>query len=229
MTTSQERQMPGIESTQVDPIGTARVQPTFDDLTGRRFGSLEVRGYLGKSMWQCICDCGSLHPAYGSSLRRGATKSCGCKRTPRTPLATRFWRRVVKGDGCWLWTGARSQFGYGNINTGLGKQHPKRTMPVHRLSYELAYGPIPEGMIVLHRCDNPPCVRPDHLLLGTHDDNMRDMAEKGRSSGWSPQKLSDAQVVEIIEAASSARSLATRFGVTQNYIHQIQRGERRAL
>ena len=96
---------------------------------------------------------------------------------PRRSLAERFWPRVRKGDGCWEWQGHRSSHGYGKIGCG-GKD-----IGTHRVAWELAHGPIPAGMHVCHRCDNPPCVRPDHLFLGTHSDNMRDLAEKGLAGG----------------------------------------------
>lgn len=93
---------------------------------------------------------------------------------PRRPAP--FWSRVVKGDGCWEWTGARSG-GYGTVAVG------GRTVKAHRVSWEMTFGAIPDGLCVLHRCDNPGCVRPDHLFLGTVDDNNKDRAAKGRSRG----------------------------------------------
>jgi hypothetical protein len=93
--------------------------------------------------------------------------------------AERLWRRVDKSDGCWLWTGAVESWGYGYMNNRRSERPPRRVR-VHRLSWELANGPIPEGLWVLHTCDTPACVRPDHLFLGTVTDNNRDAARKGR-------------------------------------------------
>lgn len=92
------------------------------------------------------------------------------------PLPDRFWSRVHKGDDCWLWMGSTNNKGYGTIHDPT----VGRNVYTHRVSYELNIGPIPSGLEVCHTCDNPPCVRPDHLFVGTHQENMRDMVVKGR-------------------------------------------------
>lgn len=83
-----------------------------------------------------------------------------------------------KSKDCWEWVGAVNNKGYGYIHAKVGR------FLAHRVSYELEYGPIPEGMCVLHKCDNPRCVRPSHLFLGTIADNNRDMMAKGRHVVW---------------------------------------------
>lgn len=109
-----------------------------------------------------------------------------------------FWSKVKMGDApndCWVWTGATYGTGYGYLRAGKRQQHR-----AHRFSYELHYGPIvghgPDNEIcVLHRCDNPPCVRPDHLFLGSDADNIADMTAKGRA-GWQKARANMQRLAE---------------------------------
>lgn len=138
-------------------------------------------------------------------------------------VSQRFWDKVLFGDGCWEWTASKCSGGYGNFyyeNGYIGS---------HKASWSISNGPIPEGLCVCHRCDNPACVRPSHLFLGSISDNAKDRDSKGR--GNRPQlpvraKLSPDQVREISTAEGSQRDIASRFGVSQPCVSLIKRGLR---
>lgn len=96
-------------------------------------------------------------------------------------IVGRFWDKVPDRpeNGCWIWAG-RKVGGYGALRSGRTASGKHRWVRAHRLSWEIHNGPIPDGLQVLHGCDNPPCVRPDHLRVGTHADNMADKVARGR-------------------------------------------------
>jgi len=103
------------------------------------------------------------------------------RRVPGATFADAFWNRVKKtgDDGCWLWQGARTKTGYGMVYAD-GKRYY-----AHRVSHQMEHGTIGDSVSVLHHCDNPPCVRPDHLFAGTQADNVRDMVRKSRGKNQS--------------------------------------------
>lgn len=121
------------------------------------------------------------------------------RRVKRDPEA-RFWEHVAGqgGAGCWIWMGAKNERGAGLFGADTGGKH---MVQAHRYAFQVVYGPIPEGMHVIHSCDNPACVCPWHLRLGTHADNMADMKARGRGrNGHTPgyrSKLTVEQVREI--------------------------------
>lgn len=151
----------------------------------------------------------------------------------RIPVVDRFWSKVERTDGCWLWLAFKDKNGYGQIGTGTKSSHAY----AHRISYEIEFGEIPAGMHVLHKCDNPTCVRPDHLFLGTHVDNMADMTAKGRGKQLSDgrkgeqngnHRLKKEQVIEIkkgLKAGESQRGMARKFGVSKTLIYYIRLGK----
>ena len=127
---------------------------------------------------------------------------------------------VVSANGCWVWQGVLHPHGYGSITVN------RRTIRAHRFAYERLVGPIPAGMVVCHRCDNRACVNPEHLWLGTNDENMADMAQKRRAAFGRRQHLAklDEDKVRQIRAIGSSmkqRDLAKQFGVSQRAVVMI--------
>jgi hypothetical protein len=127
-------------------------------------------------------------------------------------------------SGCQEWTGCRGKWGYGSVRV------KQKTMLAHRVSYTVFVGPIPDGILVLHKCDNPPCINPDHLFLGTNLDNVRDRNAKGRTRGksWHGEthpsaKLTEIDVAEIRKMAGtlSQRKIAQMFGIRQSTVSNI--------
>jgi len=145
----------------------------------------------------------------------------------REPVA--FWRRVRIGepDQCWPWVGYRLPSGYGRI------WWDKRQTAAHRLAYRIAVGPIPDGLLIRHKCDNRACCNPAHLEPGTHADNTNDALVRGRlprGPTHGRTKLT-CEAVEAIKQNPDGRSghaLAQRYGVTRSLVCHIRRGRRRA-
>jgi hypothetical protein len=117
--------------------------------------------------------------------------------------------------GCTLWTGALTQKGYGDLLV------ERRHIRAHRAAWEAYRGPIPDGMHVLHKCDVPACINPDHLWLGTNVDNMADKMAKGRHSSNPNPKLNERAVAEIRASADPVKVLAARYGVADRTIYGV--------
>ncbi len=160
----------------------------------------------------------SMHEA---RLRRRGTLDDGP--FSHAPLGERFWRFVDRADGCWWWQGSINNKGYGQIGRGPGGG----LAYAHRVSYELHVGPIPAGMKLLHSCDNPACVNPDHLSIGTQGDNMRDAAAKGRTlaNERNPSaRFSNETIREVrrrVAAGEMQKAVAADVGMSVDYVWRI--------
>ena len=169
-----------------------------------------------------------------SNRRRRAERP----RLPKGPkpkgTVNRFWEKVDKngpihsilGTSCWMWTSGLRDSGYGNFWTGTD------FIAAHRFSYELHVGPIPDGLYVCHHCDNRPCCNPEHLFVGTHQDNMTDMVVKGRHYAGNhflgetnpSAKLTEADVLcirELAQEGAPRKQIAAAFGVSVGMVEQI--------
>lgn len=118
-------------------------------------------------------------------------------------------------SACWLWPLNCNSKGYGMLNR-TGVSHL-----AHRAAWEVVHGPIPDGLCVLHSCDNPPCINPSHLFLGTQLDNMRDRTNKGRQ-GRGNAKLTDEHVRAIRAATGTQKSIAQQFGIDDSSVSDIR-------
>ena len=185
--------------------------------------------------WNCICECGTTKIVYGETIRSGSSKSCGCLKIEKSAVAMktmrmrqsgslrdRFFSRFVKLDnGCWQWRSHTDKDGYGVL------PGDRQSTRAHRLSYEIHRGVIPDDLIVCHHCDNPGCVNPDHLFIGTQKDNAQDALKKrrhyvGEKNGRS--KLTEENVKEILNSNINGQQLADKLGVTRSTINKVRKG-----
>ena len=166
-----------------------------------------------------LCQCGRPKYYRAQQCKACANRSIASERWERQNdealVKERFLAKVDRSGGCWLWTRARDKDGYG-LMRAWGNQ-----WRAHRLSYHLFRGPIPNDTVVCHACDNPSCVNPDHLFLGTNTDNTADRNRKGRTARGEQtahNKLTAEQVRELrcrYETGEKMACLARAFGVTQ--------------
>lgn len=163
-------------------------------------------------------ECGLSFQALAREIKRGGGKFCSrpCyfkhNRKARDFPIDHFWSKVQKTAACWLWIGKLNGYGYGAVRLADGS-----TIAAHRFSWEMHNNQIQEGLYVCHHCDNPRCVRPDHLFLGTQDDNIKDAKRKNRTAageGHGRHRLSLEQVISIRKERQSGTSLGD---ISKNY------------
>ncbi|WP_157266602.1 HNH endonuclease [Azohydromonas aeria] len=189
------------------------------------------------------CICGTERVLPETVVRTGRTKSCGCLKdeVQRARWARgredRFWVQVDKRSKkeCWRWLGFSSQGPNNSSPYGVASYEGKQWR-THRLAYRLVKGEIPEGAMVLHTCDNTLCCNPNHLYLGDHKQNMRDVAERGLRKNINTgeqngrAKLTQEQADEIralyATSSRSQQSIADEYGVSQFAVSQIVRNKR---
>ena len=186
---------------------------------------------------ECSCThCGAAFSRHPSQLKSRLTDATYCsfacsragvgERNKRGHWLGTFTERLwipEPNSGCWLWLGAVNRLGYGVVT----KRAASKAIFAHRAAYIAAHGSIPEGMDILHRCDNPPCVNPCHLFPGTHTDNMHDMIRKGRhvspkGEAHGAAKLTADEALAIRVSKEPHAVLATRYGISKHTVHTIR-------
>lgn len=185
-----------------------------------------------RARWLCKCECGNLKIIDECSLYgEKGVKSCGCvgkKRFGKDRFTQEFIKQRVNvnENDCWIWKGSKHRQGYGNVT------YKEKLELAHRVSWMIYYGEIPEGIKVCHHCDEPSCVNPAHLFLGTQLDNMADCIKKGRFTRNIPKtrriKLNFDQVQEIKmlnEKGITRKELQEKFNVGQTCIAKILQGK----
>lgn len=139
------------------------------------------------------------------------------------PVEERFWNLIRKTNTCWIWLGGLRR-NYGQFRVGNHKVN------AHRFSWEIHYGEIPEGLVVCHKCDVPFCVNPEHLFLGTQQDNLKDMFDKGRGKVRGEESgcnlLTEKEVIDIFLSRRSHKDLAYIYDVGKSTVQCIKTGER---
>lgn len=149
------------------------------------------------------------------------------------PIHLKLWPRIrIDENGCWLWQAGKDKDGYGRLQ--WRRRDGKTERRAHRIAWILSFGEIPEGMMILHKCDVPGCCNPIHLRLGNALDNSNDMIQKGRSMGPRGElsghsKLTDADVIEIRrlhKTGITQRAIALQFPVGYKAVNKIVHGQR---
>jgi hypothetical protein len=188
--------------------------------------SCMFEGCRGNAVCKGYCD-----KHYRRILKRGDVFDHGDRMVAQGNAEQRFHQKYsINENGCWIWIA-------GTRANSKGVAYPrhwtddKKSIGAHRFSFELINGQIPKGMYVCHKCDTPLCVNPNHLFIGTHHDNMRDMVLKKRSftgrgeAKKGRSKLTDEQAEEIKKINISQSKIAKLFNVSQSTISRIKRGE----
>lgn len=154
--------------------------------------------------------------------RRMCSNACAwaAKSPTLEQYAEKFWKRVDKSEpsGCWTWQGYCQRFGHGWLGSRFGL--------AHRFAWKLLRGPLADDVCLLHHCDNPPCVNPDHLYIGDRKDNMRDKVargrvQKGQDSALARLKDEDVREIRRLKAEKTAGEVGAMFGITASHIFHI--------
>lgn len=197
----------------------------INDLTGKKFGNLTALGFTKtikrSAYWKCLCDCGNTIIARANTLSNGHTKSCGCLKGIDTSNFEDCYVPVTE-SGCWIWIGSlNDNAGYGNYWVG------RKRVLAHRASYEKEVSNVPQGMLVLHKCDIRCCVNPDHLYVGDSKQNTRDAVLRKRYPYGEKNpsaKLTEIEVIDIKKSDLSHSKIAKKYGIGETTVGYIRQG-----
>lgn len=198
------------------------------------------------TLWECVCDCGTVKLVYAYILRKGVHISCKCrlgtelekgaygpKMLPKDVIRERYESKVVKGKDCWQWTAAKTAHGYGIMSVSFGR--PTRLTRAHRISWFLHHGWWAGGDLeVCHRCNNPACSNPEHLYVATHAVNIRHARRDGIIGGnegaknGSNCRLTEEQVLKIkaVTKRGELTKLSKLYNISQTHISNIRGGRK---
>lgn len=162
-----------------------------------------------------------VHDALSPDVRQRGT--IGRMVPLNSSTAEKLWARVEETDGCWLWPGMKNEKGYGLVKRSTGGYDK-----AHRVAYASKVGPIGPGLMVCHRCDQPACVRPDHLFVGTALDNNRDRQRKGRYLSFRTVTPETVRAIRRLSNAGHSRSfVAAELGLSVSYVSRVMTGKLR--
>ena len=228
--------MTGVELERPDKVYHHQAGPNHNRIRGAAMANVsDITEHMHLNRRQCLNCEARLTRNSGEILnawrrRKYCDQSCANRHSRKLPIADRFARLVNSAPGqgpagaCHEWQGTRDKKGYGKMKAG------GETL-AHRVSWLIASGSPAGNLQVCHTCDNPPCVNPAHLFLGTHSDNMADMAQKGRSGAPAGDKhynhkLSDQQVAAIIADPRKGEDVAKAFGISKGHANALRRSHR---
>ena len=179
---------------------------------------LDEKNKFGTRYYLCKCHCGNEKKNTMGNLNRNKPKSCGCYEGSLEQRKNTFFKNVDKTDSCWNWIGCKNDSGYGVM------AYNKKA---HRFSFHIHTGADPKDKMVLHKCDNPACVNPDHLYLGNDKDNMRDKIERNRHPKGSKSvlsKINESDVFNIKKMRKESKKLheiANKYKISEGNVSLI--------